>query len=151
MKKNLMRTIVSTIIFTLGLVFSITNVGAAEIEVKMLNKSSDGSKMVFEPSLIVAEIGDTVTFLPTEKGHMAASMKGMIPDGVKAFKGKVNKKISLIVSKEGLYGIKCTPHYANGMVAIIAVGQVSPGTFLEGKKIPKKAKKRFDEILSKLN
>ena len=65
-------------------------VHAAEIEVKMLNKGSDGQKMVFEPALIRADVGDTITFLPTEKGHMAASMKGMMADGGK-FKGKTNK------------------------------------------------------------
>ena len=50
----------------------------------MFNKDADGNKMVFEPMLIIAEKGDTVTFLPTEKGHMAASIKGMLPDGIKS-------------------------------------------------------------------
>jgi pseudoazurin len=81
---------------------------------------------------------------------MAASMKGMLPDGIKKFKGKVNKKISIVVSEDGLYGIKCTPHYANGMIAVIAVGEVNADGFLEGQKIPKKAKKRFEAILAEL-
>ena len=145
-----MRVFVSSIILLLAVVCSV-NVGfSAEIEVKMLNKSADGEKMVFEPMLIIAEKGDTVTFLPTEKGHMAASMKGMLPDGIKKFKGKVNKKISIVVSEDGLYGIKCTPHYANGMIAVIAVGEVNADGFLEGQKIPKKAKKRFEAILAEL-
>ena len=122
----------------------------AEIEVKMLNKDSDGNKMVFEPMLIMAEKGDTVTFLPTEKGHMAASMKGMLPEGIKKFKGKINKAISIVVSEEGLYGIQCTPHLANGMVAIIAVGDVDGEGFLKGRKLPKKAKKRMEELIAEL-
>ena len=76
--------IVTTVIFS----FTLNSVFAAEIEVKMLNKDADGNKMVFEPMLIMAEKGDTVTFLPTEKGHMAASIKGMLPEGIKKFKGK---------------------------------------------------------------
>ena len=55
--------IVTTVIFS----FTLNSVFAAEIEVKMLNKDADGNKMVFEPMLIVAEKGDTVTFLPTER------------------------------------------------------------------------------------
>ena len=123
---------------------------AAEIEVKMLNKGSDGEKMVFEPSLIRANVGDTVTFLPTDKGHMAASMKGMMADGGK-FKGKTNKPVSYVVTAEGLYGVKCTPHMANGMVAVIAVGDsFDTDAFLDGKKVSKKAKARFENILSQL-
>lgn len=122
---------------------------AAEIEVKMLNKGSDGEKMVFEPALIRANVGDTITFLPTDKGHMAASMKGMMADGGK-FKGKTNKPVSYVVTAEGLYGVKCTPHMANGMVAIIAVGEsFDKEAFLKGK-VSKKAKARFETILSQL-
>ena len=126
-------------------------VSAAEIEVKMLNKGSDGAKMVFEPALIIANVGDTITFLPTDKGHMAASIKGMIPDGAEKFKGKTNKPVSYTVSVEGLYGIKCTPHLANGMVALIAVGSsYDKDSFLEGKKVAKKSKIRFEAMLDQL-
>ena len=40
---------------TVLLGFSVSLVGAAEIEVKMLNKDADDNKMVFEPMLIMAE------------------------------------------------------------------------------------------------
>ena len=119
--------IVTTVIFS----FTLNSVFAAEIEVKMLNKDADGNKMVFEPMLIVAEKGDTVTFLPTEKGHMAASIKGMLPDGIKKFKGKINKPVSIVVSEDGLYGVKCDG-------------------FLDGVKLPKKSKARMEEMLAQL-
>ena len=135
-----------TVLFAL----SANLLSAAEIEVKMLNKDADGNKMVFEPMLIKANKGDTVTFVPTEKGHMAASMKGMLPKGIKKFKGKINKAVSIVVSEDGIYGIKCTPHFANGMVAIIAVGDVNVEGFLDGKKIPKKSKVRMEEMLAEL-
>ena len=125
-------------------------VNAAEIEVKMLNKGGDGQKMVFEPALIRANVGDTITFLPTDKGHMAASMKGMMADGGK-FKGKTNKPVSYVVTAEGLYGVKCTPHMANGMVAIIAVGDsFDKEAFLKSGKVSKKAKGRLESILDQL-
>ena len=69
---------------------------AADIEVKMLNKGEEG-KMIFEPSFIKAQVGDNIIFLPTDKGHMAASIKGLIPKGAKKFKSKINKKFSYTV------------------------------------------------------
>lgn len=142
------NVVVALSMMMLGLTVTMGN--SAEIEVKMLNKGSDGEKMVFEPALIRANVGDTITFLPSDKGHMAASMKGMMADGGK-FKGKTNKPVSYEVTKEGLYGIKCTPHMANGMVAIIAVGEsLDKDAFLEGRKVSKKARVRFEAILSQL-
>ena len=117
-------------------------VWAADIEVKMLNKGEEG-KMIFEPSFIKAQKGDNIIFIPTDKGHMAASIKGMIPEGAKKFKSKINKKYTYTVDIEGLYGIRCTPHYANGMVALIQVGEApNAADFLKGKKVPKKSKER---------
>ena len=141
------------VLLVIGIIFSLLPavVGAAEIEVKMLNKGSDGEKMVFEPALIIANVGDTVTFLPTDKGHMAASIKKMIPDGAEKFKGKTNKKVSYVITEEGLYGVKCTPHMANGMIAIIAVGNsFDKESFLKSAKVSKKAKARFEKLLSEL-
>jgi pseudoazurin len=94
---------------------------AETFEVKMLNKGTDGA-MVFEPAFIKAAVGDTVTFLSPDKGHNAESIKGMLPDGVEAFKSEMSKDFTLTLAAEGVYGIKCTPHYAMGMVALIQAG-----------------------------
>ena len=125
-------------------------VWAADIEVKMLNKGEEG-KMIFEPSFIKAQKGDNIIFIPTDKGHMAASIKGLIPEGAKKFKSKINKKFTYTVDVEGLYGIRCTPHYANGMVALIQVGDTVNGSdFLKGKKVPKKSKERLEKYLAQV-
>ena len=42
---------------------------AAEIEVKMLNKGSDGVPMVFEPSFVKIVPGDTVKFVSTHEDN----------------------------------------------------------------------------------
>ena len=125
-------------------------VWAADIEVKMLNKGEEG-KMIFEPSFIKAQKGDNIIFIPTDKGHMAASIKGLIPEGAKKFKSKINKKYTYTVDVEGLYGIRCTPHYANGMVALIQVGEApNAADFLKGKKVPKKSKERLEKYLAQV-
>jgi pseudoazurin len=90
-------------------------------EVKMLNKGAEGA-MVFEPAFVRAAVGDTVTFVSPDKGHNAESIKGMLPDGIEPFKSEMSKEFTLNLTSEGLYGIKCTPHYAMGMVALIQVG-----------------------------
>lgn len=95
---------------------------AAEHEVKMLNQGETGT-MVFEPAFIRAEPGDTVRFVPTDKSHNVEGIKGMLPDGVKPFRSKINDEYVLTLAEAGLYGIKCTPHYTMGMVALIQVGE----------------------------
>jgi pseudoazurin len=94
---------------------------AETIEVKMLNKGADGA-MVFEPAYVKAEPGDVIRFLPTDRGHNVESIEGMLPEGVEEFKTKFNEEFDLTVEAEGVYGIKCTPHYGMGMVALIQVG-----------------------------
>jgi pseudoazurin len=49
-------------------------------------------------------------------------MLGMLPDGVDPWKGKINEEISVTLEQPGLYGYKCAPHYALGMVGLIQVG-----------------------------
>ena len=96
--------------------------GAAEVEIKMLNKGERGA-MVFEPNFVSVAPGDTIRFVPTDKGHNAETIKGMIPDGAEAFKSKFNEEITVTLDKEGIYGVKCAPHYGMGMVALIEVGE----------------------------
>lgn len=98
-----------------------TSAFAENFEVQMLNKGTEGA-MVFEPAFVKAAAGDTVTFLSPDKGHNAESIKGMLPDGVEPFKSEMSKDFILTLTTEGLYGVKCTPHYAMGMVALIQVG-----------------------------
>jgi pseudoazurin len=94
---------------------------AETFEVKMLNKGADGA-MVFEPAFTKAAVGDTVHFVSVDKGHNVEAITGMLPDGVEPFKSKMSEDFTLTLGAEGIYGIKCTPHYALGMVALIQVG-----------------------------
>lgn len=123
---------------------------ADTIDVQMLNKGADGDRMVFEPAFVQAQPGDTIRFVPTDKGHNAEVNKGMLPEGAEAFKGKINEEFEVTLDAEGLYGVICKPHFAMGMVMTIAVGDVdAPGDFLEGR-VPRKAKERFEAQLENL-
>lgn len=123
--------------------------GAAEHEVKMLNKGAKGV-MVFEPDLLKIAPGDTVHFRATNPSHNAESIKGMMPEGAEAFVGKMNQDVSITFTQEGVYGIQCKPHFSMGMVAAIVVGE--PVNLAEAKtvKTPGKARKVFEELLGGL-
>lgn len=120
---------------------------AAEHEIRMLNKGEKGV-MVFEPGFVKAEIGDTVRFVPVDKGHNAEGIKGMLPEGVKIFKGKINEELVLTLDAEGVYGIKCTPHYSMGMVMLVVAG--APVNLEEAKAVkhPGKARTVFEAIFA---
>ncbi|MEM1046636.1 MAG: pseudoazurin [Pseudomonadota bacterium] len=123
---------------------------AETFEIQMLNKGSDGERMVFEPAFVQAQPGDTIKFIAADKGHNAELNKGMHPKGVEVFKGKINEEIEVTLDVEGVYGVICKPHFAMGMVMTIAVGDVvAPDDFLEGR-IPKRAKQRFEAQLGNL-
>src|SRR4051812_45134597 len=78
---------------------------AAEIEVKMLNKGTEGM-MLFEPALVKIEPGDTVKFVAADKGHNAESIKGMLPAEAAPFVGKNGEDVSVTFDKPGAYGVK---------------------------------------------
>lgn len=123
---------------------------AADVEVKMLNKGAAGA-MVFEPDFVKAAPGDVIHFVAVDKGHDVESIKGMLPDGVDPFKGKLNENFDLTVTAEGVYGVKCTPHFPLGMVALIVVGD--PSSNLEAAKAvknPKKAQERLDAAFAQI-
>ncbi|WP_307155671.1 pseudoazurin [Rhodopseudomonas julia] len=119
---------------------------ADEFDVKMLNKGEKGV-MVFEPDFVRAQPGDTINFIAANPGHNAETMKGMLPEGAEAFKSKTSKDFSVTLDKEGVYGVRCTPHFAMGMVALIVVGD--PSSNLEeakAVKTPGMAKKKFSAL-----
>lgn len=118
---------------------------AAEIEVQMLNRGEKGA-MVFEPDLIIAAPGDTIRFVPTDKGHNVETIKGMFPGGAEPFKSKFNEDFSITLDAEGVYGVKCAPHYAMGMVALIRVGEPTNVDEAQSVKQKGKAKTVFAEL-----
>lgn len=122
---------------------------AENFEVQMLNKGADGA-MVFEPAFVKAAVGDTVTFMSTDKGHNVEGIEGMLPAGVAAFKSKAGDDYVLTISAEGVYGVKCTPHYTMGMVALIQAG--APVNLDAAAAVPQKgkAKTRFEPLFAQV-
>lgn len=95
---------------------------AAAHQVRMLNTGANGASMVFDPLFLNIRAGDTVKFIATDRGHNAATITGMIPEGATPFNGRINEEIEVRFTVPGVYGYKCTPHTGMGMVGLIQVG-----------------------------
>lgn len=108
----------------LSLCATITLAQAEEHVVQMLNKSKAKSDevMVFEPDFIRAKIGDTIRFVPADRNHNAEAIAEIWPEGAEPLKGKLSEEAVLTVAKDGVYGVKCLPHYGLGMVAMVVAG-----------------------------
>ena len=55
------------------------NVYAADMEIEMLNRRDDGAKMIYSIDVARIDAGDTITWVPTTKGHNVHFLAG--PDG----------------------------------------------------------------------
>ncbi len=117
----------------------------------MKNTGAEGS-MVFEPSFVKAAPGDTIHFDPTDMAHNAETIPTLLPAGATPMKGAMGKSVTMTVTKAGLYGIKCMPHYSMGMVALIQVGKVTPAELTAAKAItlPPMAAKRMAPLFAKV-
>ena len=121
---------------------------AEDHEIRMLNAGPDGAPMVFEPAYLEIEPGDTVTFVNAQGAHNAQTIDGMIPDGGEGFRGGMRQDVSFTPEAEGVWGIKCMPHYGAGMVALIKVGEGEAANLAEASEVrhPGRARQRFEAL-----
>jgi pseudoazurin len=122
---------------------------AADYEVKMLNVGPDEKTMVFEPPLLHVQPGDTVTFVPTDRGHNAASVERMIPAGAAGWEGAISEPVTVTFQVDGTYGYICEPHYGLGMVGLVLVGDYRKN-FAEADAVRQRgrAAQRFRELFA---
>ena len=73
---------------------------AADLTIEMLNKDVDGNKMVYSKEIARIEVGDTITWVPTTKGHNVEMISS--PGDIK-FKSKNNKEAKITFEVPGLY------------------------------------------------
>ena len=139
--------------FPLALALALLGGAAAAetIEVQMLNRGEAGP-MQFEPAFVQAQPGDTIHFVPTDRGHNSHAVEGLLPEGAEAWKGDINEEVSVTVTAEGLYGYQCDPHAPLGMVGLIQVGApTNLDAFTEAAgELRGKAKDRMAELLTQV-
>ncbi len=116
LNKNLIKFIISISLF----LFSSNSIAADET-IEMLNKLGKES-MVYSKKIVRIDVGDTVYWKSTDKGHNVEFIKGGVPDGVKKFKSKFNKDTEYNFTIPGIYAYWCTPHKNMGMIGFVVVG-----------------------------
>ena len=99
----------------------VTNVSAADVTLEMLNKLGKET-MVFSEKVVKINVGDTVFWKATDKGHNVEFIKGGTPEGVGKFKSKYNVDTEYKFTIPGIYAYWCTPHKGMGMIGFVVVG-----------------------------
>ena len=94
---------------------------AADETIQMLNKQ-DNERMVYSKKIVKINVGDTVFWKATDKGHNVEFIKGGVPEGVDKFKSKYNKDVDYKFTIPGIYAYWCTPHKSMGMIGFVVVG-----------------------------
>ena len=109
------------LIILLFLTFFTKNSFAADVTIEMLNKQGKET-MVYSEKIVNVNVGDTVFWKATHKGHNVEFIKGGVPEGVDKFKSKFNKDTEYKFTIPGIYAYWCTPHKSMGMIGFIIVG-----------------------------
>ena len=123
---------------------------AGDVTIEMLNKLGKES-MVYSEKVVRVEVGDTVFWKATTKGHNVEFIKGGVPTGVEKFKTKFNQDAQYKFNVPGIYAYWCTPHKSMGMIGFVVVGN-DKSNIEEIKKIKflGKSKKIAAELINSL-
>lgn len=120
-------------------------------EVEMLNADPDNrrERNVFGPPVLKVNVGDTVKFIATDRGHNAQVDEDMMPEGGDTWEGRINEEVEVTFTTEGTYGYYCLPHRAIGMVGLILVGDASVN-FEEARAVNQRGKagQRYEEYFA---
>ena len=109
------------IIAFFSLILLSVNATAADQTIEMLNKQGKES-MVYSKKVVKVDVGETVFWKATTKGHNVEFIKGGVPDGVEKFKTKYNVDAEYTFTIPGIYAYWCTPHKNMGMIGFVVVG-----------------------------
>ena len=109
------------LIFILFSFLFLSNAYAANETIEMLNKQGKES-MVYSKKVVKIDVGDTIFWKATDKGHNVEFIKGGVPEGVDKFKTKYNVDVEYTFTIPGIYAYWCTPHKNMGMIGFIVVG-----------------------------
>ena len=126
-------------------------VSAEDMTIEMLNKRDDGAKMVYSVDIARIDIGDTITWKPTTKGHNVEFKVG--PDGWKVpKKSPFNREVEMTFDMPGVYYYQCTPHKTMGMIGLVIVGDdiSNKDIIIKKSKAKGKSKKKLKGLLNEL-
>jgi len=130
-------------------IFFANTLSAATFEVEMLNRLGKES-MVYSQSVVNIQSGDTVKWLATTKGHNVQFLS--VPEGVGAFRSKLNVDTEYTFTVPGIYLYQCTPHKNMGMIAVVVVdGNKDNLNAITSARVAGKSKQRLAKIIETLS
>ena len=135
-------------IFFIFVIFFISPVFANTFTVDMLNVRADGQSMVYSEDVLKVAVGDTVTWVPKDKGHNVEFIIG--PNAIELpKKSRINQEFTYTFEKPGVYFYQCTPHKSMGMIAVVIVGEdLTNLDKVKNVRVFGKSKRKLEEILS---
>lgn len=138
-----------TLAFFASIIFALAG-SANAMTIEMLNKDDAGNKMVYSEELARVDVGETITWVPTSKGHNVEWIAG--PDGAELpKKSKNGKEVSMTFEVPGTYYYWCTPHKGMGMIGLVVVGDdVSNKDAIAKAKALGKSKKKLKALIGEL-
>ncbi len=136
---------------TVLITFLISTTAFAESHtIEMLNKSGN-EMMVYSKKIVKVNVGDTVSWKATTKGHNVEFIRNGTPEGVGKFKSKMNVDVDYKFEVPGIYAYWCTPHKAMGMIGFVVVGEDKSNLDkIKAIKFVGKSKKIAPELISQL-
>ena len=116
-----MHPLTKQIIAALSFVLCATSVNAADIQVRLIDKSTTEGMLVFEPGFVKADVNDTIVFTNVSAGHNSHSL--LVPAGSQPWQSPFDKEFRVKLEKEGVYLYGCDAHKKMGMVGVVQVGK----------------------------
>ena len=145
-----MTKFLKSLITTLITLFITTAAFSEAHMIEMLNKSGN-EMMVYSKKIIKVNVGDTVTWKATTKGHNVEFIRNGTPEGVGKFKSKMNVDAEYKFDVPGIYAYWCTPHKAMGMIGFVVVGDDKSNLDkIKSIKFVGKSKKIAPELINQL-
>ena len=146
----MIKWLIAGVFVVMGNFMLLSKANAANLNIEMLNKRDDGQKMVYSMDIAKIDVGDSITWVPTSKGHNVEIVAA--PEGYEIpKKSKFNKEVTLDFSVPGVYYYICTPHKTMGMIGLIVVGgDTSNKEEIAKVKALGKSKKKLKKLLDEL-
>ena len=122
---------------------------ARVVKVKTPDKAV-GGRGAFEPAIVHIRQGDRVRFVARQKGHRVESVPGLLPDGAAAFSGSASEDLIVKFDQPGIYGYRCVPQDAMGMVGLVVVGAPADDGSVRSAERARDTKARFEWLVAAL-
>ena len=145
----MIKSLKSSIIILITLFITTAAFSEAHM-IEMLNKSGN-EMLVYSKKIIKVNVGDTITWKATTKGHNVEFIRNGTPEGVGKFKSKMNVDAEYKFDVPGIYAYWCTPHKAMGMIGFVVVGDDKSNLDkIKAIKFVGKSKKIAPELINQL-